>query len=62
MIVPFLKPESMKYMRREADILIAGGAWADDVNVKAVYSTHRLRCEADTAVNIVGADRGVMGF
>ena len=39
-----------------------GGARAHDVDVNAVYAAHRLDCEADTAVNIVGADRGVMGF
>ena len=32
----------------------AGGARGHDVDVNAVYATHGLNCEADTAVNIVG--------
>ena len=45
-------------------LIISGymvGGPAHDVNVNAVYSAHKLLI-ADSAVNIVGADRGVMGF
>ena len=54
-------------MRSEAHVFIA--LWHQEpwhrpagVNVNAVYAAHTGSWEADTAVNIVGADRGVMGF
>ena len=40
----------------------AGADRQAGVNVNAVYAAHTGSWEADTAVNIVGADRGVMGF